>query len=121
MSKQQPKKETANRITSNIIRLVNMQPNCDAARVNSTGIWDTQKKIFRKSHSTKGIADIVCCIRGIHAEFEVKAGLDKPSEHQLIRQQNVRLAGGIYEFVYSTDEFILLFSKIIENGKLPKK
>ncbi|MFZ1736018.1 MAG: hypothetical protein WAU31_03730, partial [Candidatus Moraniibacteriota bacterium] len=42
-----PKGETANRITANIIRVVNTQPGCIAYRVNNTGIWDEAKQVFR--------------------------------------------------------------------------
>jgi len=108
-----PKAETANRITANIMRVVNMYPKGNAARVNTVGIWDAAKGVYRRGNSTKGVADIVACINGRHVELEVKAGKDKPSLEQLQRQQEIRRAGGVYEFICSTDAFTSFFNEFI--------
>jgi len=108
-----PKGETANAITANIIRAINMQPKCVAYRINNVGIWDEKKKIHRRANTQKGIFDVSAIIKGRAAWFEIKAGYDKPSRDQLIFQQEVINAGGIAEFVKSTDEFLKLFSKIL--------
>lgn len=109
-------KETANGITNNILRVVNMQPGCVADRINNVGVWDEAKKVYRKGNTRKGIFDISACIKGRCVWFEVKAGNDKPSRDQLIFQDEIRRAGGIAEFIHSTDEFITLFKKI-QDGK----
>lgn len=110
-----PKAETANRIKANITRIVNMQPGCIAVRINNVGIWDAEKKIYRKSQTAKGVADVFLCVRGLYCEIEVKAGKDKASVEQLQRQQEVRRAKGVYEFVGSTDEFVALFNKLLSD------
>ena len=107
------KKETANAITANLIRAINMQPKCVAYRINNVGVWDAAKQIHRRGNTQKGIFDVSACIRGRVAWFEIKAGRDKPSQDQLIFQQEVRSAGGIAEFVYSTDEGLTLLTKLI--------
>ena len=108
-----PPKETANRITANVVRAINMQPRCAAYRINNVGMWDEAKGIYRKGNTQKGIFDVSAIIKGRAAWFEIKAGRDKPSQDQLIFQQEVRSAGGIAEFVYSTDEFLTMFRKLL--------
>lgn len=108
-----PKGETANSITANVIRAINMQPKCVAYRINNVGIYDEKKKIHRRANTQKGIFDVSAIINGRAAWFEIKAGYDKPSRDQLIFQQEVISAGGIAEFVKSTDDFLKLFSKIL--------
>lgn len=107
------KKETANGITANVVRAINMQPKCVAYRINNVGVWDAAKSIYRKGNTQKGIFDISATIKGQSAWFEIKAGRDKPSPDQLIFQMEVRNAGGIAEFVYSTDEFLQLFTNLL--------
>ena len=108
-----PKGESANAITANVIRCINMQPKCVAYRINNVGIWDEKKQIHRRANTQKGIFDISATIKGRAAWFEIKAGYDKPSQDQLIFQQEVIRAGGIAEFVRSTDEFQKLFTIIL--------
>lgn len=111
--KAKPKVETANAITSNVIRAINMQPKCVAYRINNVGIWDEKKQIHRRANTQKGIFDVSATIKGRSAWFEIKAGYDKPSQDQMIFQQEVRAAGGIAEFVKSTDEFLKMFTKLL--------
>ena len=108
-----PPKETANSITANVVRAINMQPRCAAYRINNVGVWDEAKGVYRRGNTQKGIFDVSAVIKGRAAWFEIKAGRDKPSREQLIFQQEVRAAGGIAEFVYSTDEFLTMFIKLL--------
>jgi len=105
--------ETANSITANVIRAINMQPKCVAYRINNVGVWDAEKQIHRRGNTQKGIFDVCACIKGRTVWIEIKAGRDKPSREQLIFQQEVIGAGGIAEFVHSTDEFLKLLTRII--------
>jgi hypothetical protein len=106
--------ETANRITANILKMINMQPNCSASRISNVGIWDEKNKTHRKSQTTKGVADVIACIRGRYVELEVKAGRDKPSVYQLQHQQEIQRAKGVYEFIYSTDQFEAWFTEFLK-------
>jgi hypothetical protein len=108
-----PKGETANAITANVIRAINMQPQCVAYRINNVGIWDEKKQIHRRANTQKGIFDVAAIIKGRAAWFEIKAGYDKPSQDQLIFQQEVISAGGIAEFIRSRDEFLKIFTIIL--------
>lgn len=109
-----PKGETANRITANIIRAINMQPGCTAYRINNVGVWDEAKQVYRKGNTQKGIFDISATVKGRAVWIEVKAGRDKPRHEQLIFQQEQRRAGGIAEFIYSTDEFLQFFTELLK-------
>ena len=83
-----PKGETANRMTANIIRAINMQPGCVAYRVNNTGIWDEAKQIFRKANTEPGLPDIFAVLRGRFAGIEVKAGRDKISQEHITKPKS---------------------------------
>lgn len=106
-------KESANQITNNMIRAINMQPRCVAYRINNVGVWDAAKEVYRKGNTQKGIFDISAIILGRAVWIEIKAGRDKPSHDQLVFQQEVRGAGGVAEFVYSTDEGLKLLTRLI--------
>ena len=109
-----PKGETANRITANVVRIINAQPGGIAYRVNNTGIWDEAKQIFRKAHTEKGIPDVIGCYRNRSLWIEVKAGRDKLSEDQLMRKFEIERAGGLYFEARSTDSFQKWFTEILK-------
>lgn len=108
------KRETANGMTANILRVVNSQPGCVAYRVNNTGIWDEAKGIFRKSHTAPGLPDIFGIVGGRFLGVEVKAGRDKMSAEQMHRKFEIERAGGLYFEARSTDEFLKWFIEILK-------
>lgn len=112
--KTRPKGESANRMTANILRAINMQPGCVAYRINNVGVWDAEKQIYRKGNTQKGIFDISAVIRGRAAWIEIKAGRDKASREQLIFKQEIETAGGLAFIAYSTDEFLKWFTEILK-------
>lgn len=107
-------KETANRITANIIRAINMRPGCVAYRINNVGVWDEAKQVYRRGNTQKGIADIAAVIRGRAAWIEVKAGSDKLSREQLVFRQEIIGANGLYFEARSTDEFSKWFTETLK-------
>jgi hypothetical protein len=107
--------ETANRITANIIRLINLQSGCVAYRINNVGVWDAAKQIHRKGATEKGIPDIIAIIRGQFWGIEVKAGRDKMSEDQLKRKFEILKAGGLFFEIRSTDEFVKIFEGFVKD------
>lgn len=104
-------KETANRITANILRVINFTPKCVAYRVNNVGVWDAAKKIHRAGNTEKGLPDIWACVRGRFLVIEVKAGNDRLSEHQKARKQEIELSGGVYFEARSTDDFLAFWKE----------
>ena len=107
--------ETANRITANIIRVINLQVGCVAYRINNVGVWDAAKQIHRKGATEKGIPDIIAIIRGQFWGIEVKAGKDKMSEDQLKRKFEILKAGGLFFEIRSTDEFVKIFKGFVKD------
>ena len=107
-----PKAETANRITQNVIRVINMTPGCVAYRINNVGIWDAAKQIHRKANTEGGLPDVWACLRGQFVTIEVKAGRDQLSEDQEKRQFEIERAGGIFLVAHSTDGFLVDFEAV---------
>jgi hypothetical protein len=102
--------DTANGLTSLIIAWLKVNKYF-AARVNTMGIYDVKRGIWRKSGSTLGMADITAVIDGKHISIEIKAGHDKPRPDQLKVQNDVIVSGGCYLFVHSFDEFLQLMNE----------
>ena len=109
------KPETANRITNNIIRIINMQTQSFAFRVNNVGVWDAAKGIYRKGNTIKGISDILASVRGQMVAIEVKAGKDVMSYDQQRFAASVIQSGGLYYEARSTDEFIQWFQGVLND------
>ena len=107
--------ETANRITANVVRAINMQSGCVAYRVNNVGVWDEKKQIHRGGNTEKGLPDVWACLRGEFVVFEVKAGKDKLSIHQLARKQEIERAKGVFVEVRSTDAFLSWFRDFLSS------
>ncbi len=107
-------KETANRITQNILRMINLQPRCTAYRINSVGVWDAEKQIHRRGGTKKGISDIAATIRGRACWIEVKAGKDAMSDDQIYFQEDQRRAGALCFIARSSDEFAKWFTEILK-------
>jgi penicillin-binding protein-related factor A (putative recombinase) len=103
------KPETANRITANIIRILTIQ-GAFVTRINTVGIWDAAKGVYRTTTQRKGTPDIIACYKGWFMSFEVKAGKDKHSPEQQQVQQEIEKAGGACVVIRSTDDFIVWFN-----------
>ncbi len=95
-----------------------------ATRINTQGQYVQQKhngKVimsgYRPSQTRKGTSDISATINGKSVMLEIKAGRDKPSEAQLKEQQLERSAGGIYEFIYSAEQFFEWYRMNVEMWK----
>lgn len=84
-----------------------------AARINTggtamgaTGAGGKEVLKWATSKSTKGVADIIACIRGRFCQFEIKAGKDRPRADQLQQQQLTEAAGGVYLFIHNSTELV---------------
>lgn len=93
-------------------RINNMGRQVDGVDVTESGAKLTVKK-WIPSAAGKGQADISSTIwLGKSAQWEVKAGNDKPSSYQLKEQTKERKAGGIYEFIYSIEQFFQVYDRL---------
>lgn len=110
-----PKAETANQITRNILRVINLQTGCVAYRINNVGVWDESKGIHRAGNTEKGLPDILACIRSKYVAIEVKAGKDKMSEHQKARRFEIERAKGVYFEARSTGDFLKWFENLLKS------
>jgi hypothetical protein len=77
-----------------------------AGRVNTTGTYNHKLRRYIHSGSRKGMADITAVVNGRHVSIEVKTGRDKPRTEQMKVKSQIELAGGIYIFVHSFDDFL---------------
>jgi hypothetical protein len=84
----------------------------DKSERQESGITLSVKK-WTSSTTRRGTADVSATIKGRSVMLEVKIGNDKPSKYQLEEQQRERMAGGIYEFIKTPEDFLQLFDKII--------
>lgn len=72
-----------------------------------------QTKKWIKSSTKKGTADISATVHGRACMIEIKAGKDKPRPAQLLEQQRERKAGGVYEFIYTPEQFLQWYDQFI--------
>ena len=87
-----------------------------ATRVSSAGRM--VGKVFIRSTTRSGAADISSTINGKSCHWEGKAGKDKPRPEQLREQALERAAGGIYEFIHNPIELYFYYDKIINYDPL---
>lgn len=117
-----PKIDKSNGLTTAVVNYINWS-GYRAKRINNMGrLVDSvttsesgkqfRDKKYIHSAAGKGQADISATIKGRSVQIEIKAGRDKPSEHQLLEQSKERRAGGTYEFVRSMEEFYELFDQL---------
>ena len=99
----------ANGLTQAIVNFI-LWNGYRATRVSSSGRMVAGKYI--PGSTRKGTSDISATIKGKSIMIEIKTGSDKPSEFQLREQELERKAGGIYEFVKTFEEFILIYDKL---------
>ena len=111
-------KESANRITANILMVINMQPGCAAYRINNVGIFDEKKQSWRKSNTKKGLHDTLACVYGFFLTIEVKAGADKLSDEQKMRAFEITTAKGTFFEARSTDSFLQWWPDFYRRKKL---
>lgn len=80
--------------------------NTGGTAIGATGAGGREKLKYAESKSTKGVADIIACIRGHFCQFEIKAGKDRPRQDQLEQQKLTISAGGDYLFIHSATECV---------------
>jgi hypothetical protein len=82
---------------------------CHANRINTVGRKVNDKWIT--GTTKKGTADVALIIQGRSIHLEIKAGKDIASPQQLKQQEQVRKAGGVYEFIRTVDEYFAVFDR----------
>lgn len=85
-----------------------------AERITSSGRWLPDKKIWIKSTSTAGTADISATLPvivngkkiGLSLKIEVKFGKDRQSMQQVAYQNKIERGGGVYLIARDFDRFL---------------
>lgn len=75
-------------------------------RQNSQGQYDSRLKMWRKSGTTRGIADVQVTFRGKTYNLEIKIGKDRQSEVQKDVERKIKVAGGHYAIIRCFDDFL---------------
>lgn len=75
-------------------------------RQNSQGQYDSRLKMWRKSGTTKGIADVQVTFKGKTYNLEIKVGKDRQSEVQKEVERKIKAAGGHYAIIRCFDDFL---------------
>ena len=75
-------------------------------RMNSQGQYDGRLKMWRKSGTTKGIADVQVTYKGRTYNLEIKVGKDRQSEVQKEVERKIKAAGGHYAIIHCYDDFL---------------
>lgn len=105
-------------IESCILRWLNAQWDCFAFKVNTVGIYDPVKKVFRKNmnpYILKGTSDIIGVCRGRFFAIEVKTPLTIRtglSEEQIQFLERVKTRKGYGFAVCNLDQVSFLIEKI---------
>ena len=118
-----PKIKTANGLTKFITNFL-LWKGHRATRVNVSGrmiddieVGPTGNKIGVKkwipSSTRKGASDISATIFGKSVMLEIKCGSDKPRLEQIREQALERKAGGVYEFISTTEQFFILYDSLV--------
>ena len=85
-------------LENRILDWLNSLADCFAFKVNTTGIYDAKRKVWRKingKHIHRGTCDIFGVIDKQFFGIEVKAGYNKPSPDQTKFMERIKLANGV--------------------------
>ncbi len=100
-------------IESQILQYLNLQPGVFAFKINTVGIYDVKRKVYRTNRNPfvhRGTSDILCCVRGIFLAIEVKtpktikAALKNTVSDQWAFINKVKASGGTAIMVSSLKE-----------------
>lgn len=115
-----PEKELENRI----LDYLNSIKSCFAIKINTVGIYDAKKRTYRKNnnpHIHKGTADILGQYKGRFFAIEVKAGYNKPSEHQKKFLGKIKENGGVAFWTNDFEKFKAAFIKYFPEREFEEK
>jgi hypothetical protein len=105
------KKQTGSDLTRQCLDYLTLR-GVFAFRVNTTGVWDPVRKVYRTFQGLKGVSDILGLLPldspfpGRMLAVEVKAGRDVLSEDQRYFLDTVNDNGGLAFAVRSLDDLI---------------
>ena len=101
-------------IENAIIETLNLIPKCKVWKNQSAGIFDPQKKVFRKltKYQIRGVSDILGIYRGKMLCLEVKSKTGKLTPEQKLFLLDMEVLGAITACVRSVSEALDLIAKV---------
>jgi len=95
-----------------ILDWLNEQDNVFAIKINTGGIFDPKKRVFRRNnnkHIHRGVSDILAVVDGKFLAVEVKYKTGKPSEYQTKFIERIKASGGEAFWCNSFEDFVYKF------------
>lgn len=119
-----PRSDSEKAIETTILTWLNLQPGCFAFKVQTMGVYDQRKGLFRKAGKgvIRGTSDIIGLLHGQMLALEVKTPhtyksfFSRPGEleaRQKLFLDQVRSKGGIAEVVCSLTQVITLIESLL--------
>ena len=87
----------------------NLQDKC-IEYLKSKGIYHINK--YGDGRSAKGAPDLIACINGRFAAFELKVGSNNMQEDQKIHKLRIKRSGGLHYSPYTLSEFIEIVEEL---------
>ena len=96
---------SANVLTQHALRILALK-GYYCWRQNNAAIYDSEKKVYRKNSTKKGVSDIIGFHRhtGRFVAVEIKAGKDRLSEEQEAFLELVKTSGGVSLVVRNSED-----------------
>lgn len=109
-----PDTRTSNGLTQAIIKFI-LWNGYRATGISASGrvLRIKGQNKYIPGRTRKGTADISATIAGRSVMIEIKVGKDVASGYQLREQELERKAGGVYEFVGTFEEFLVIYDGIV--------
>ena len=107
-------------LETRILDWLNSLSECFAFKINTTGIYDAKRKVWRKNngrHIHNGTCDIFGVIDKQFFGIEVKAGYNKPSADQIKFMGRIKLANGITFWTNDFQKCKIAFLKHFPDAK----
>ena len=104
-----------NNVQSAILEWLGYKPNCMFFRVNTMGVFDPVKKIYRPLRGVgyvKGAPDIMVCYKGKGIAIECKSEKGRQTPDQEAFQASWEAAGGMYILTKDVDTVISRMARL---------
>jgi hypothetical protein len=94
-------------IENAILEFLNYQVGVFAFKVNTMGVYDQRGGFYRKlsKHVIPGTPDVIACVDGLFAGFEIKTKTGRQSnEQKLFQEKLISKSNGLYFIVRSVKD-----------------
>ena len=105
-------------IENAVLQFINLRPGWYAFKVQSTGLWDPTKKVYRKSNNrwhAKGVSDILAIYKGLFVALEIKTKTGRLSDNQKEFIKTIQDHEGVASVIRSIEDANTLLSQVEES------